>query len=597
MSNVRFKINGSQIGEPEDWQSMKTTLDFTKDKLEPTLSLDRLNLVGAAATLVTDLLAVNGYYQGIPFVVEAGDSQNPVMSIDGYLDPSDNPLVKASNEIEISLKKRQSHDWLVAKADSFSYRELADKNYNGLGKIVNSDLTAVPYIINYIPEWPVLIPLFISSFLVGKELVDSVRAVVTKTTDLIQAVVPSLGGNAGGPVAGFNIAKIITNAIGLAVQIAFTVGVMLALIKLIELILEQIAPLKRYHLGMGLKDLVVKGCERLGLTVESDLLDSLDNGQKWVTIPQKGHKGGQPPTGQDVGDWIESGVPGASSSLDTFGGVIRFLETTFNAEYKIKDDVFRIERKDYWRGLASYVIPDTLVNQETLQDDHTFNTDELNSNVKIKWETDLKDLNTLDNSNGQVYQAVTFVKSVQDEDLVNLTGLKTINIPMSLAIRKDKLTVVEEVLKAFLTAADFLSGQLGQPQSFATQFNARIGSMHLSDHFTSRAKMVVMEGSGLANDQRSIMAASKLWQNYHYIDSFVTIDGENAQQVIYKEQLIPFCDADYLTLQENQYVTTKSGEPAKVERIEWTNYENSALITYRVFRVYDENLDIKYLSI
>jgi hypothetical protein len=108
--------------------------------------------------------------------------------------------------------------------------------------------------------------------------------------------------------------------------------------------------------------------------------------------------------------------------------------------------------------------------------------------------------------------------------------------------------------------------------------------------------MVVMAGNSLALEQRQIMSAQKLWEEYHYIESFVTIDNENNQQLIYKEQEIPFCNDDFVSLTDNNYCTTVDGEPAKITNVVWNNYEDSAIISYRVFRVYDENLQIKFLN-
>ena len=221
----------------------------------------------------------------------------------------------------------------------------------------------------------------------------------------------------------------------------------------------------------------------------------------------------------------------------------------------------------------------------------------MGSNIVLQWDTDLQDQNTLDNQNGRVYQAVTSVKNVQNPDLVNLKGLERIAIPMSLGVRKDKLTAIEEVLKVFLQAADFLSGQLDSPQSFAAQFSARVGSLHLSSNFLSRPKMVVMAGSKLALDQRNIMSAQRLWEGYHFLKSFVTINNENNQKVIYKEQLIDFCPQDFVSLSGNNFATTETGERAEITRVVWNIRGNSAIIDYNVFRVYDTNLQIKYLSI
>jgi predicted O-linked N-acetylglucosamine transferase (SPINDLY family) len=215
----------------------------------------------------------------------------------------------------------------------------------------------------------------------------------------------------------------------------------------------------------------------------------------------------------------------------------------------------------------------------------------------ISWDTDQQDLNTLDNVNGKTYQAVTSITSIQNQELVLLKGLERVVIPMSMAVRKDKLTAIEEVLKVFLQAADFLAGQLDNPQSFGSQFSARVGSMHISSHFLSRPKMVVMQGSKLARDQRSIMAASKLWENYHYIESFVTINDVNNQQVIFKEQEIPFCTADFVSLLDNNFCNTVDGEKAQVTNLVWRVEDDYATITYRVYRIYDNNLEINYLSV
>ena len=166
-----------------------------------------------------------------------------------------------------------------------------------------------------------------------------------------------------------------------------------------------------------------------------------------------------------------------------------------------------------------------------------------------------------------------------------------------MAVRKDGLTAIEEVLKVFLTAADFLSGQLDQPNSFVSQFNARIGSMHISSHKLTKPKMVVMAGATLAKEQRQIMAASKLWRDYHSINCFVTqSDGSNNQQFIYEEQKIPFCFEDFVSLGNNNFVNTDSGEDAEVKEIVWSYESNTATINYNVFRVYDTNLKTTFLD-
>ncbi len=108
--------------------------------------------------------------------------------------------------------------------------------------------------------------------------------------------------------------------------------------------------------------------------------------------------------------------------------------------------------------------------------------------------------------------------------------------------------------------------------------------------------MVVMAGTSLALDQRAIMDARKLWNDYHFIESFVTIDDKNNQQKIFKEQKIPFCFQDFVTLSNNNFCETSTGQKAEIMNLVWKVEENSAVVTYRVFEVYDTNLKIEFLT-
>ena len=599
MPNSRHYLKGVQIDEPRNWQDIEVTMDWTKGKIDATISLDALEFAGDSAI---DIIArMNGglgggigYFEGEPYRIEIGELLNPAFTFNGYLDFTDNPITKGCNVVQVALKREQGEDWLNDVADGFSYRYLSSDDYNGAGKIEQIEFKSVPYVINYIPDGVELLLLSISTFVLTKELVESIKAIVTKTKELIAAAIPTVGGNAGGPVAGVNIGAIVGAIISLAIQIAYTVAIVFALVKLVEQIIEQLAPVKRYHLGLSIKQQFQKACDHLGLEFKSTLIDNLAGGE-WVLIPSKGHKGGSKPTGADNA-WRETGAPSSSDGLDTFASVIRTYKSMFNADYKIKNGVFEFERVDFWKNASSFIMPDTFTDQDELRNESSVNTGEIKSNITLFWSTDQQDLNTLDNSSGRLFQAVTAPNKVTDQKLVNVKGLQENNIPFSMAVRKDSLTAIEEVLKVFLIAADFLSGQLDQPNSFAAQFSSRIGAMHLSSHFTSVPKMVVMSGNSLALDQRSLLDARKLWDNYHFLKSFVTIDNENAQRVIVSEQKIPFCFENFVTLVDNNYAENELGEKIEIKTLLWKVEENTATVSYEIERVYDNNLKITFLN-
>ena len=587
MADIRHYRNGILVN-PRDFDQAKIIMDWTGKKEATNITINSIKLVGAEGSALRDRILSGltggvGFFEGEPYRIEIGELGNS-FGFDGYLDFASGVDFIDECEVECQLKREQGTDWINEVADGFSYRYL-----ESIGVITKNDFFGVPYCINYIPDGVQLLLLAISTFQVTRETIDAVKAVANQVADVIDAATLVIG-----VPPGVDIGNIIQAVLSLIAQVAYTALLIVALVKLIEQIIEELMPPKRYHLGMPIRLLFQRACDHLNLNFSSSLLDSLDTGtNKWVVIPSKGHRGGEKPTGAD-NTWKETGVPSQQDPLDTFGGVIRTFKRMFNADFQIQNGTFIFERRDYFEKTSGYVIPDTFTNQDALYDVNGFNSDEIKSNYNINWAFDQQDMNTLDNQVGRIFQATLSPKVTNNANLTSLTGLEEVAIPISLAVRKDSLTAVEEVVKALATALDALAGQLGNPQSLSGKINSRIGAMHTSSHFSTIPKMVVMAGSQLQKDQRSIMAASKLWDDYHYINSFKPINGKHNQYWIYREQKIPFCFEDFVTILDNNQVETASGEIAEIESLEWNVWDNFATINYRVNRLYDNNFEITY---
>ena len=588
MADIRHYRNGVLVN-PRDFDQAKITMDWVGKKEAANITINAIRLVGDEGKALKDRILSGltggvGFFEGEPYRIEVGELTNSV-AFDGFLDFSSGVSFIDECEVECTLKREQGNDWLNEVADAFSYRYLENQ-----GVITDADFVSVPYVINYVPgDGTQLLVLSLSTFLLTKELIENIKELAKQIGNIISGATPIV------PI-GLNVGQVILTSIRLIAQLAYLVAVVIAIVKLIEQIIEQLMPPKRFHKGMTIKSLFSKACQYLGLTLQSTLLDGLDvSGNQWVVIPAKNHRGGEKPAGADS-TWRETGVPSAQDPLNTFAGVVRTFKDVFNADFQLQDGTFIFERKDYFEKSTGYIIPDTFIDQDKLIDTNSFNTDELKSSYNINWSFDSQDLNTLDNQNGRVYQAVLKPKVTINSSLTTLTGLKEVSIPISLAIRKDKLTVIEEIVKVLVTAVDALTGQLGNPQSLSGKITNRIGSMHSSSHFSSGSRMVVMAGSTLQNNQRQILAASKLWDDYHFINSFKPINGKHNQYYLYKEQKIPFCFADFVTLLDNNQVETVDGEPAQIESLEWQIWDNYATINYKVNRLYDDNFDITFLQ-
>jgi len=587
MADIRHYRNGILVN-PRDFDQAKIVMDWEGKKEAANITINSIRLVAEEGKFLRDRILSGltggvGFFEGEPYRIEVGDLSNPAIFY-GFLDFSAGVQFIDECEVECTLKREQGTDWLNEVADGFSYRYLENR-----GIITDADFISVPYVINFIPDAAQLLILSISTFMVTKELIESIKEVSKNIANIVSGATPIAP-------FGVNVGQIILTSIKLVAQLAYLVAVVIALVKLIEQIIEQLMPPKRFHKGMTVKSLFSKACEYLDLTLESTLLDSLDvSGNQWVVIPAKNHRGGEKPTGAD-NSFRETGVPSAQDPLNTFAGVVRTFKDVFNADFQLKDGKFIFERRDYFEKSTGYVIPDTFIDQDKLIDTNSFNTEDLKANYNINWSFDSQDLNTLDNQNGRVYQAVLNPKTTNISRLTTLTGLKEVSIPISLAIRKDKLTVVEEIVKALVSAVDALTGQLGNPQSLSGKIKNRIGAMSSSSHFSSGCRMVVMAGSSLQKNQRSILAASKLWDNYHFINSFKPIDGKHNQYWIYREQKIPFCFEDFVTLLDSNQVETQAGETAQIESLEWQIYDNYATINYKVNRLYDNNFELTFLE-
>ena len=405
MTDIRHYLNGVLVN-PRDFESARVVMDWAGKKEAANITVNSINLVAKEGTLLREriLSGLNGgvgFFEGEPYRIEVGDLGSIEGVFEAYLDFTEGLEFIGECEVQATLKREQGTDWLNDVADGFSYRYL-----ESIGVITDSDFVEVPYVINYIPDGVELLILSISTFVLTKELIETVRSISKQIVDLVKQVTPNVGVGVGlgaVSVTSWSIGQIVGAVINLVIEIAYAVAVVIAIVKLVEQIIEQLMPPKRFHLGMTVKDLFEKGCDYLNLKLSSGLLDSLDRAsEKWVVIPSKGHRGGEKPTGAG-NDWRETGVPSVNTALDTFGGVVRTFKRVFNADYQIKDGTFIFERRDFFRKTSGYVIPDTFINQDTLQDLNGFNTDEARAAYNINWAFDQQDLNTLDNQEGRVF--------------------------------------------------------------------------------------------------------------------------------------------------------------------------------------------------
>lgn len=582
-NNIRHFINGNDFGEPRDWQGLEIFVDWRNETESAKLNITDLEFVLKANKYLQEriLNGLNGgvgIFEGEPYQIKIGDPESPSYVFDGYLDFTDDTTFVGNESVVCSLKKKKGTDWLNDVADGFSFAYLYDQN-----TITDGDFVRVPYVINYIPDGLEIAVLSISIYMMTKEIIENVQALAETIADVTDASTPVIGVSVGlgaGVVTAWDIGNFILTVLKTLARIAYIIAITLAIIQMVESLFQQILPPKRHHLGMTFRKLLERGCQHLGLNLQSSIAE-LD----WVFIPRKDKKGGE--NG-------ETGFPTNSGGFYTFGDAIRTLKDMFNANHKIIDNTFIFERKDFFEFNGTYQIPEVLQDQTKLLNNVKFNTDEMVANYNISFQYDIQDQNTLNDQNGRVFQAITRPINTNNENFVNIKGLAEIIIPFSLGKTKTQLNNVETIAKSLGQIVDTITGIFGGGTSFESQIESRSGSLLLSSDFVSIPKVVAMNGTNLQNNQREIINAKHIWEQYHYINSFAEVNGHHNQWWRYPATKVPMTLKEFESLIDNNS-GVYNGMNFVIESLKYYPEGRYGILEYRVQKKYTNNLKIDYV--
>ena len=570
MNKVKYYLAGKEI-QPRNRQELAVKIDW-ENKQDLTASFTNLDLANEDVNIITSHIRQGNIFEGIPLLMQADN-----FSINLVADTVDNLTINSCNTASVGIYQEQGRDWLEEVAEGITFRYLASK-----GAFTSADYVPVPYILNFVPDNQMLIITALSIYSITRDINDTIDKIAKLTADLKNAITPIVTVGVGA-TTGPNIGGIIMLALNTLSNIAYLVAMAVALKNLIEELLDQVFPPKRYVFGMRIKSLFEKGCNDLELQFQSTLIDSLGDRVIVPTLSQKGPLFPRPN--------IEvNAFPKAGSAIDNFADFIGVMMQMFNADFRIKDGVLRFEQKEYWKQKSQYTIPSTFIDQDNLSNPYKYNSSEIVSNYNISYLFDSSDENTLDNK-GRVFQAVTDVNSVKNRKHLKLKGLTQVTIPFALGTRKSDFTNVEKALKGLFNVVDVLAKLFRLPLP-STLITSRLGSLSLSNHSTTVPKILQLQGGKLAAQQDVKVGAESLWDGYHYTESFVPVNGASNQRVIYEGQDIPFCLEDLDKVLASRFCNTADGRSAEIKSIEWLPEQEKATISYEVEQIYTNNLKL-----
>lgn len=562
---MRVLLDGAYRGDPRNYQDIKIKVNW-EDKSSIEADVDTLEFVLDGNQYIRERMLDGmsggvGLFEGIPITLESENSTK----FEGYLDLTDAELV-GDEQVICKFTPEKGVDWLAEKAAGFSYPYL-----ESIGFITKADMVRVPYVKNYRTDGVEIVTISVSIFIIVKESIEYIVE--------IMKIVALLTGSSVSPGLLFtSILTLVANLIYIGIMVYAT-------IELTKQLIDNLYSPKRYHLGIKVRTLFKKSCEYLGLGYESSLLDS-----EWgdrVILPPKSKKGGSKG---------ETGVPDSVGAITSFEDLIIVFKAMYHADYRIENGVFKFEQVNFNKMDSTYVVPDSLTDQERLLDRYTPNGFEIKSNIVLGYSYDTMDVNTMEDTTGMVYQVITSPKQVVNQENVTLKGLDNVAIPFALASVKTKLTAIEERLELLAKITDVLTGLFGKKSKFSKQVQNRIGVMSVSDDIITVPKILQMAGGNLASSQRVVMAAKRLWENLHITKSFVDVDGQHNQWLIDKPRRVQMNPQEFASLLTNRFCTTSNGEVARVDSLEWRDYDDTADIVVRVNRKYTDNLKLEYVE-
>jgi hypothetical protein len=553
---MKHYLNGVKVA-PRNVLEIGLITDYTGNPEMLQVDTDTIVLPREARDVIMQHVATQGVFEGIPYTLEVGNIQ-----LDYYVDLTESFAIR-DFEVEVKIKKRKGFDNFFENAEGLSFELMVKKG-------VNFNFINLPYLI--IPENQVEIGLTLSLaiYSLTREAIQATRDLVSATEKLIRAVTPNVSLVPVPPLG-----EIIALSVAVVAQLAYTLAIYVALIKLARQLQELIFPKVRYYKGATIKELIKKGCEYLGYTLDSNLLNSWD---KLTIMPVPLIKDKRSVFNfiqNDLNFSFTKGYPTAQDTVSTLGELINAVETWFNAKTKVLNGVVQIERRDYWKNITTNTTLPALNLQSDRQNEYRFNTEEAWKRTYIHYQVDYADTHTLDKFDPTDAEYSTEPLNVINEDLVSIRGFNDVNIPFALGVRKDELSYIEIFGRTFLQLADSIIGLFGVDLNFTSLITDRLGVTQISSQFFGVTKVLYAVNGRQPSNYVDKIKASNIYNLYHKINE-INVNGYK----VYNDAPMRLNPQEFISLLDNNFAYI-NGALCEILTVRFTDEQSQAVISYR----------------
>ena len=428
-------INGVKVNNPVNNDDVSLEINFQPGDNDVSLSTFSFEWAENEAKILTDYLkngvsGGKGITMGLPHRREIVENGKTLNVLDGYID-----LASAQWDrdfVTADTKERAGLEWVTEVADGIDFQTLYQKGF-----LTDNDKVFVPYVISSVPNYKDIMITTLTLVSIGIWIKQSVKEITAEGTKL-STIIDALGG-----------------IIGLIAAIIYAIFLVISIVKLILDLVALVISRVKYAASMSVNRQIEAACNYLGLKYSCAILQDT-NFKRLHIIPEAF----APPVTQ-ADDRIKGYLFGNKIEqtgyyTGTFGDLLRRITGMFNL--RIVSSAKGLELLPMLKPLtsANFTIPDYYIPQ------FTTNASNLVSNLELRFETDMVDLNTIDNYKGTIMQAQLSHPrlSKAERKLQLLKGFNQVSFGFSRAIRKEKLTQPEEAVDALLDVIGAVVGAL-----------------------------------------------------------------------------------------------------------------------------------------
>jgi hypothetical protein len=555
---ISIIING-QNANVENIETIGFKTDFTGLLNEQEVNVDSLVLVNESKQLIHDWISTNGAFIGIPTQIVYG-----TLTFDYYIDLTDNPIF-SDYSVEVKIKKRGANDSFFNVANALSFELL-----NARG--VQFPTINVPYVIVKDNQLEVGIVLALAIFTTSQAIYKAVQELLNIAAEFSGALALSPG-------------LAISAGTKLILQLTY-IGILVAqLIDLVAKLRELIFPKIRYFKACKVVDLIRLGCENIGYTFSSNALSALD--LTILPVPlQKANQSIFKFTQNELNNSFTKGYPTGNDTTPTLGQLISSMLDTFALKFKARNNQVQIETKQFFSENSTFSVAPALNVQDRRENEYTLNTSDANLRTYLHYQTDFNDLHTLDNfePTDAEYGLKNLVQS--DNDLKLLKGLKDVNIPFSLGVRKSEFNAIEQLCFNLFTIVDAYTGL-----ETAASIENRLGVLQVSQQFYGVTKLLKCDVNGKQPENYlNTLRASAIYYNYHqqyeiqingfkrFPDARVLMNFAEYEQILNSN----YADVDGVQCEILDLLHIPYGSEAIITYLFPFNYENGKITNFAI---------------